>query len=372
MMRLAVAVLCTVFAAATAAAQVCRVAPQSVWLPTDEFFHLDGVSIGGGPPQTLQIDTGSTGIAIGYMHIGKSTPLKPDEIARFHLDPYINYNSSGKTPVGRWVWTSVRLTHQNVLIPRVPVLAATHTCQVPPGQTPTADCIHGPPVPSEVETLGMMGIGFDRGPSMGTWQVNPFLNAQAMVDGTMQRGYIVTNHGVRLGMSPQDIVRFTFFPLTPIAKPYEWKQARGCVSMAERGGVIPPGAVCGEVLMDTGVDIMYVSYDKRSMPAFRPPVTARNGDFWSCVNGACTTLRNVDVRVTWPNATAPGFEYPAAPPKTFSPTSRMPAQLHVRGTTLTDPGENVFVNTSRQLLNFAEYLYDASCGRIGFHRLPPK
>lgn len=373
MMRLVAAVLCTVIAAGTAAAQVCRVAPQSVWLPTTDAFELAGVSVGGGPLRTLQIDTGSTGIAIGYMHVKDSIPLTADELAKFHLDPYINYNSSGNTPVGQWVWTSVRLTNQNVTIPHVPVLAATHTCYAPAGKKPTEKCINGPPLPSEVKALGMMGVGFDRGPSMGTWQVNPFLNAQAMNDHAMQRGYIVTNHGVRLGMSPQDIAGFTFVPLTPIATPYEWKQAGGCVSMTGSG--VPPGAtVCGEVLMDTGVDTMFVSYDKSVMPKFQPPIVNAAGvDFWSCKKGACTTFRDVDVRVTWPNAKAPGFEYSAAPPRAFSPSSPVPSRLHVRGTTtLTDPGENVFVNTSRQLLNTAEYLYDASCGRIGFRPLPPK
>lgn len=44
---------------------------------------------------------------------------------------------------------------------------------------------------------------------------------------------------------------------------------------------------------------------------------------------------------------------------------------HLRSVSqLTGSSANVFVNTSRQLLYTADYLYDAACGRIGFRSRP--
>lgn len=388
----AIAFCVVLFAGAVAAQDQCTVGTASSWLPTKGAFGLNGVVVGDGPPRPVQIDTGSTGLAIGYMHIKNSTDLTPAEIEQYQLEPnYISYNSSGNVPVGKWVYALVQLTLANppVTIPRVPVLAVQKMCKAASNSMePEQSCVNGPSVPSDcslqnqnrdlhaVCTIGMMGVGFNRGPSMGTWQVNPFLNAQPMIGGTMQRGYIVTRNGVRLGMRQEDIGGFQFQSLTSIKPPYEWKQASGCVSITG-GGVEDPGTqVCGDILMDTGVDSMFLSY--RTMPDFDPPLSCL-GDLWNCgiptkdqPTRCCTKFaEDATVRVTWPDTTGSVFEYRVSTPAQFSAPGPTPARLHVRQTdSLPDPTAKVFVNTSRQLLATADYLYDATCGRIGFRKLP--
>lgn len=381
-------------AGAMCAQEPCSAGRTSVPLPVQGAgYGLEGVHVGGGPRRMVQIDTGSTGLVIGYMHIGGTpVPLSAKELEQFQLAPdHIAYNSSGNVPVGTWVWTSVKVAGAKpVIIPRVPVLSVRRMCQaLPDGTTPEPACLALPPVPNAcgdapdqatvaVCELGMMGVGFNRGPSMGTWQVNPFLNAQPMLDGTMQRGYIVTGQGVRLGITERDLEGFELLPLTRIAAPYEWRQASGCVAITG-GGVAEPGKpVCGNILIDTGVDKMFVSYATAAAPAFEPPLSLPV-DLWSCPRPlakpptrACTSVRApVSVRVTWPNAASPVMEYSVSTPSRFSPAGVTPSQLHVRATSsLPEPGAQVFVNTGRQFLQTADYLYDATCGRIGFRRPP--
>src|ERR1043166_5368403 len=55
----------------------------------------------------IQVDTGSTGIAIPMSTIKKSTPIPPNRIS------FIAYNSSGRAMCGHWVKTDITLSDRN-------------------------------------------------------------------------------------------------------------------------------------------------------------------------------------------------------------------------------------------------------------------
>ena len=347
------------------------------------------ITAGGGVSHPVQVDTGSTGIAIRRDTIGTYTP------ARNGLPGYIYYNSSGNLLCGEWVRTEVTLTGGSVtvVIPDMDVLAVDHECTV---HKLTADscgqCTQ--PLPATTPqgkrdfNPAMLGVGFDRGVGMGTAEQNPFLQLPAMRKGKMQRGYVITTEGIRLGMRQEEIEDFLFIGLEPVSKPvtpYDWQQAPGCVSI-DGGGVITPGQqTCGSVLMDTGVDRMYLSYRQR--PPFDPPLPALPplNDLWrcclnerhpekgieQCVPGQpqCTVNGGgaASVTVSWPSAANPVNSWTATAPQAFASNGTSPIFAKVNDQA-TPPQGDVFVNTSRQLLYEADYLYDATCGRIGFRK----
>lgn len=339
----------------------------------------------GGLPHSVQVDTGSTGIAIRRDTIGQNTPAQNPP-----TNNYIYYNSSGHLMCGSWVQTDVTLsdpTGTRVTIPSMPVLAIDYTCQVTPplqpGTNPCQTCTRIPLLRNHTGPA-MLGVGFDRGAGMGGPQQNPFLQLQEMNAGKMQRGYIVTSEWIQLGITPDDLAGFQFVKLAPNAPKvsgYDWQQASGCVSITG-GGVMTPGQpVCGKVLMDTGVDRMYLSYAAASAPQFQPPLPSA-GNIWECcettdklkpcaagqprcrINGG----QGASVTVTWP--AAPQFSYTARAPQQFIANGTNPIFAHVNPTATPPNDAAVFVNTSRQLLFTADYLYDAQCGRVGFRPNP--
>lgn len=358
----------------------CAVASQSVFLAAPAGFEGTFLTIaaGDGPSHQAQVDTGSTGIAIRRDSIKTFTPTESA------LPDFIYYNSSGNLMCGEWVSTSVTLSGRNnaqVSIPSIQVLAIDHICNVQPPlpANPCQSCT-GLPLPP-AGGPAMLGVGFGRG--MAGPAQNAFLQVAQMNAGTMQRGYIVTTDGIRLGMKPADVSGFRFVPLT--ANGDDWQQASGCVSV-QGGGVATPGQqVCGDTLMDTGVNRMFVSYVKQ--PAFDPPLTPPEDRLWSCCGIGLGILPCVDgkpacvvngggaasVTVTWPGSGTPPFTYTATAPPEYLWNGTSPILVHVNDNAqLPDPNEQVFVNTSRQLLFTADYLYDATCGRIGFRPKPAK
>jgi hypothetical protein len=376
-----VIIVLVLVALAGAAEQPCGVKPNAV--PLDAPMGPGGtyvrVSAGGGPLREVQVDTGSVGLVLWRGHVGG--PKTP--VTDRNLEPYIYYNSSGRAMCGSWVYASVEIADRQgpkATIPQMPVLAVDKICVgYPPGNLCGCATPDQPPV-----DLGMLGVGFDRGFSMGGPPENPFLELPQMKPGgTMQRGYIITTRGITLGMLPADIEGFHFVGLNR-RKNGDWEQAQGCVSIAG-GGAQTNAPVCGSILMDTGVDRMYLTYLDGAMPSFRPPLPADTNAIWQCCgkpprNPACEPGKpacrvngngGATVTVSWPDATNPRYTYVATAPQSFVPTGASPIAAQVHSTsTPQDPNTRVFVNTSRQLLNAADYLYDATCGRVGFRPKP--
>jgi hypothetical protein len=389
-MRLSIMIVCSVVSivgtTAVTAQDRCSVASGSVHFNSPmgaAGLHMRIRAGGAAFTPHAQIDTGSTGIVLGYMNVGKSARVPQEQLNRWGVrHNYMIYNSSNLVMVGEWVYTSVDLLDgdQPVTIPNLPVLSVYKTCAMPKDMTkPPAGCLTRRPANLPAIDCGttkhalcglhMMGVGFDRGATMGSPAMNPFLHLPEMDNHLMQRGYSISSRdGVTLGMTPSGIAGFKFVPLTPAGQQGEWHEAHGCVAVTGPGVVNPGGQVCGDILMDTGVSKMFLSYAK-GLPAFTPPIPATGGDLWCCPKPPqqCVVNVNAGVTVTWQGV----FTYSAVAPKTFNPDQENPSQVHVRqvDARLPNPEEDVFVNTSRQLLHTADYLYDATCGRVGFRPL---
>lgn len=347
MKRIAVlAVALASIAAAARAQPSCNVLPQNTLLTllprgADRQSPNLTISFGAGAPMVVQIDTGSTGIAVWDQRIPKPWTPATDVT----IPPIINYNSSNRTLYGQWLYTSVTITGANgrtVQIDRLPVLGVDRV-----------ECPSGCSTPAEQQAalrgLGMMGVGFDRGPNMGLADENPFLHIRQMEAGTMQRAYVITNDSVTFGLPP-DLSGFAFVPLARLPGQWSWQQAQGCVQLSGGGIDEPFGPVCGNTLMDTGVSHMFISYD----PALRPAFGGRQ---------VGTIPAGTTVTVSWPHASAPAFRFEFDVPSDWTWTTPAP-QYVAWGPKPADTA--IFVNTSRQLLWAADYLYDATCGRIGF------
>lgn len=357
--------------------------PPTIWLDAPMLAggtHLSLTVGNNATPISVQVDTGSTGIAIPMRFLQGATPVPPKDAP----PPFIAYNSSGRAMCGRWVFADIALSGSKgpvVPIPDMQVLAIERVCMFAPGPVPNNPC--APCTPGKDESArgpAMMGVGFDRGPGMGGFEQNPFLQLPQMDAKTMTRAYIITTAGIQLGVTPADTATFQLVPLQPLAGfQGPWSQARGCVSIAG-GGVTAPNRVCGDVLMDTGVNRMFLSYEK-SAPSFDPPMQKDTLRVWDCcgigpgvtpcgpgkpacvVNGSGTA----SVTVTWPESGTSVYSYTATAPQQFVPTGTSPLFANVwNGATYDDPAEKVFINTSRQLLNAADYLFDATNGRVGF------
>jgi hypothetical protein len=376
-MRILLAVSLALAAATSAAQQPCTYPKKTIQLKTPAGpggFHVD-VRVGGGCPRLLQVDTGSTGIVLWRRYIPRSKPMNPAP-----PQPFIYYNSSKKAMCGEWVLSTVEISdasNTTVSIPDMPVLAVDYMCI---GESQQTACACKQRI-EHLPDLGMLGVGFDRGFGMGGARENPFLRLPEMDQGTIHRGYVITSEGITLGMSEDDVRGFQLLPLTkavpdtPLPDWEEWTQARGCVAITGAGISQPGKKVCGEILMDTGVDAMYLSYAQASLPAFTPAIPPLGTHLWQCVvSGSCDFRgpQRAQITVTWPDTGEPKFTYRAQAPQQFDWRQANPATAFIRGTALPDPGEQVFVNTSRQLLTQADYLYDATCGAVGFRDKAPQ
>ena len=196
-----------------------------------------------------------------------------------------------------------------------------------------------------------MGVGFSREQTGNPIQ-NPFLTIREMVQSprTMQKGYVFTASGVTLGIPPAALPRFTLIPLTRSSPTADWDPPAGCLEMSGGGIDQPLGPVCGQILMDTGIDYGIVSYP----PALRPMFGGAQAD---------PLPPGTSIRISWTSGPGPAFTFPftIGPPRSWRWEQPVPAFVRWG---LRDEG--LFVNTSRQLLQTADYLYDADCGRIGF------
>ncbi|MGC4034020.1 MAG: hypothetical protein QM754_20255 [Tepidisphaeraceae bacterium] len=155
------------------------------------------VSINGGEPMTLQVDTGSWGIVVGDLDVPNIDPNSPEGS--------LIYSSSGNQFYGKWTMATVTFPdskdeHGNVATAVVPVLAADTYKHVPgavndskKGYTQSAH-----PRPR------MFGIGSGRGKENNQFR-NPWVNLKEMQAGTMRRGYTITRDGITLGLTGKGV-----------------------------------------------------------------------------------------------------------------------------------------------------------------------
>jgi hypothetical protein len=292
-----------------------------------DFDHLQSmsvrVSLNGGPPLKLQVDTGSCGVVIGADEV-------PD------IDPHgapgsITYTSSGIELIG--TWTPVTLTfpdskdeHGNVATAVVPVLAVTER-KVHEGAVNG-----GGAKPAKNPQVHMLGIGSGRG-KLPRQDLNPWVNLKEMQAGSMRRGYTITRDGVTLGLTAKTVGDgFLYEQLKPrdaAQTPKDWYGSLGWVTVGGRRL-----DTC-TMLLDTGLTNMMI-------PAPEPSLT---GDI---ADGTEITVHLLDGRLSYFFKVGDTAN-PAAPRK-VTWIKRHPAPL---------------VNTGIRALARFDYLYDADGGYIG-------
>jgi hypothetical protein len=291
-------------------------------------LHISA-ALGGGVPHAFLLDTGSVGILV------PRTILGPDhqQFDSSH-DKMFQYVSSGKTYHGQWV--------------KVPVVLGVPADWDGTGDHPIADVeVFAVDQPAGWDG-GMFGVGFaigkhaDGGPAR-----NPLLHASYR-GVPLNDGYIVSARGIDVGLTPLNTQGFSFIALDRKKSGKDWLQPVGSYSLS---GVITTQAIDGElpILMDTGIGEMIVWLGADDIkPEVSPGVAFPAG---------------VSVSISAPPADsgeAPALRYAFVTGDAGQPMA--PTQVTWRA------GKGI--NTGRNVLAGADYLYDATAGRVGF-RIPP-
>ena len=299
------------------------------------------VSFGGAVHRAV-MDTGSTGILVSADMIPAWTSLPS-------LGPAeLTYSSSGRVMQGQWVVTPVTIAGADgaaVSTRPMPVLAVTRiTCLAN-----ARDC-----KPEEAPRhVSMLGVGFARQgdhQAQSTPDRNPLLQLPAMTAGKLRRGYIVTRHGVHVGLGRGDTRSdFVTVPLAHSQEFDDWAAPPVCISVA---GHSPPA--CGTVLMDTGVARSFLTVP----PAQLAGATA------AAANGEPILVSSTSIGLQLNRPGAPPWGYSFVVDDAANPVAP-------RGVTLVRPGQRpTFFNTSFHFLNGFDYLYDAEQGLVGYRRRP--
>jgi hypothetical protein len=289
-------------------------------------------ALGGGPPHAFLLDTGSVGI------LAPRSVLGPD-YQQFDpsLDIEFEYASSGKKYFGQWV--------------NVPVVLG-----VPAGWDGTGDY----PI-AEVEVFavdraidqpadwngGVFGVGFaiggraDGGPAR-----NPLLN-MSYQGAQLGPGYIVTAQGVDAGLTSANTAGFAFIALELDDSGVDWSQPYGSVALS--GDFNPDGFYADlPILVDTGIDHMILWLGDDDAPPNLAPGTAFPA-------GVSVTLSAPPADLGDP----PVLQYSFVTGDGSQPMA--PSWVEWR--------DGNGINTGRNVLAGADYLYDAAGGRVGF-RVP--
>ena len=299
-----------------------------------------------GKPRHFTVDTGSTGILASPDNF---TPGPNARIVGNAGEGELTYSSSGRINHGTWYQTTVHIYDdkgKEMAVAHVPVLQVTSiTCL----QT-ARDC----QATNEPKGVAMMGVGFAREhdhQTQSTPDKNPFLELTSVAtdkgpqptsvaadkEQHIRHGYIFTNTGVYLGLTPSNTRDFAFIKLTPDAQ----GECSGATATIEVNG----NAASGGLLMDTGVTSMFISPPSGTTLAAKEPVPPAT-----------------QVSIYMPEKMPKGTPQPAF--YTFTVGATKNALRPEKVTVVKDPAP--FVNTGRYFLRGFQYLYDADGCYVGF------
>jgi hypothetical protein len=280
-------------------------------------------ALGGGSPHRFQVDTGSVGILVPRHRLG------PDyqDFDRSQ-DTEFKYASSGKVYWGQWV--------------KVLVVLGVPATWDGTGDYPVAQVeVFAVDRPAGFDG-GMLGIGFaidglaDGGPAR-----NPLLHLTYQ-GANLSHGYIVSSQAIKAGLTSLNTAGFAFVGLNWNAAGKDWMQPVGRLGLPGDFSVDLP------FLMDTGINQMLLWLHVNE----RPSALANYSQF---PNG-------IEVSIAVPPADGvaePALQYSFVTGDTSQPMA--PVQVEWR--------DGNGINTGRNVLAGADYLYDAAGGRIGF-RVP--
>jgi hypothetical protein len=301
--------------------------------------------------QPFGLDTGSLGVIVPLSSLG------PDAIGPAGAGIKF-YNSSGNTYQGNYYLAPITIlatrNGSTTMLKTFPIkVLAIDKAYCAKGYT---QCEQNPPTPD----LRYIGVGFDRnsttdGDYFDSPADNPFLQIQGASTGTaVNPGYILTSVGGRLGLVKQDTKGFKIAQLTQnTSVPGDWNAAPGCFGFPDLK--TSPKQFCGSLLMDVGIDHMYLDLS----PKNRPVSVVEPG-----LNGTGMpdgTVMSILAGTPKKQALRYSFTYSSS----TNPVGMAPASVK-----WIDPNSSeVFVNTGRNVLKGSKYLYDARHGEVGFKPL---
>jgi hypothetical protein len=302
--------------------------------------HL-AVSIAAGADMNVEVDTGSRGLVVARTAIGSQASDTGQK-------GWVEYTSSGKILSGEYFLAPISFHTAGSTAQTIPVRVLgveKSSCDSNyPNCKPDAN----------LDSIGELGVGYGNKAKTSdtpTTEVNPFLELQAMQDGTARRGYMITRNAVTLGFTDADLTSFSQVSLPkpgpadgPAGLPASWGAAPGCFALPDYGN----SSQCGTVLVDTGIATMIVGLN----PDQRPPTLQD------------TIPNGTRIRIGIPTFTDPALAYSVttgAADDGLAPQGNPAARWSQSGP---------FVNTGRHLLADYDYLFDAEAGHIGFRKDP--
>lgn len=348
-----------------------------------------------GIPTTALVDTGSTGIVIAKGALPKSINTTGLPIEGF------GYTSSDNYMIGQFVNVKVQFpgTSQGkpgtVTTNSLPVLAVSCGCKFSKGAASNtqplslARCeenngkaaIFGNS--SDAYNLSsctkiaphMMGVGFARGNSGP--EKNPFLQIDpaSMPGLTAHKGYIIGKNGqITLGINADSAAQIQS-KMQLVAQKQDnstgmnWAAPSACVSLTAPNTKTIATTLCGELLVDTGIDFMFLGFDSSLIP--KGAATHSKIKF----DGVERTLVSSGYQLgfAFPNAQNPGFRDTLTtvvpqgnkPPLT-SPSQVVATWVNPPATSVaSDAANSGFINTGRKILQSGSVMYDATCGIYG-------
>jgi hypothetical protein len=290
-------------------------------------FHVSA-ALGGGAPHAFQVDTGSVGILAPRQTLGPDYQnFDPSQDVEF------GYISSGNAYWGQWV--------------KVPVVLGVPAEWDGTGDYPVAHVeVFAVDQPAGFEG-GLFGVGFaigglaDGGPAR-----NPLLHVTYQ-GARLGHGYIISTQGVNVGLTSVSKDGFSLITLDRNPSGNDWMQPFASVTMT---GDFSASGLSTEapLLVDTGIEqmILWLSADNA------PPN----------LQAACAFPGGIAINVSAPAAdqtTQPALQYSFLTGDASQPMAPSWVEWRV--------GNGI--NTGRNVLAGADYLYDATTGQIGF-RIP--
>ncbi|RBP09663.1 hypothetical protein DFR50_1217 [Roseiarcus fermentans] len=309
------------------------------------------VRFDGGRATAFIMDTGSQGVVVSR-DVWSPPPGAPA------LRPgHIVYTSSGVVLSGSFYDAALAIgSGAATAVLRVPALVVDRQ-----GCRPRARaCVpHG-----NAAHVAMFGVGFGQegaGQPEGAPPTNPFLNVVSINGRPVTlaaRGYVITPHGVTLGLTRDNTAGFRFAALERDEAGGDWRPIRATITV---NGVSGPATV----LNDTGIRYMYLrpppGADVRTVPEAEAPL--------ACVRFKPCAAAGTRIRVAFGDPSAPALVYDVAIGRDGLPDPDAAAPEWV--TVLNERPEG-FVNTGYHFFNAYSYLYDDADGYVGFRANPER
>lgn len=294
-------------------------------------------SVASSTPFEVGLDTGSTSFLIAKSKLSsaqRNELVGPGQAAiqKYFPSKITLYGNYYLAPVGLYRKTSSGALKQIALTVPMEVFVVSTSCNKR----------ETPPCPIDTSTA-YMGVGFGR-PSptppssvMSTPLESAFQQLVSIVEGTTHPGWVITPDSLTIAINQRAARGFSYIPLEPFPnRPGDWQGPAACVAFDASA------YQCGHMLLDIGIDSMVVR-------AVRPAPSPNN------------------ITIAAPNSTSPLLQYSFPYPVPAHATPPAPDGKSKKAVVFDPaPSSGPFINTGRNALAAANYLYDAGCGKVGF------